>query len=91
MILFVRRESMTAAGHGWRQRAYAMLKLIVILAAAIPVILFLRTLLCGKSRVLSQATADFRRQIDYLMWGILFVIGCWLVYSIGTLIHSMWR
>jgi hypothetical protein len=68
-----------------------MSKLIVILAALIPIVLFLRTVLFGKSKVLSQAASDFRKQIDYLVWAILFLIGCGLVYSIGSLIYSMWR
>ena len=68
-----------------------MYKLITILAAAIPIILFLRTIIFGKSKVLREATSEFRRQIDYLVWGFVFLIGCALVYSVGTLIHSMWK
>ena len=68
-----------------------MYKLITILAAAIPIILFLRTVIFGKSKVLREATSEFRRQIDYLVWGFVFLIGCALVYSVGTLIHSMWK
>ena len=68
-----------------------MYKLITILAAAIPIVLFLRTIIFGKSKVLREATSEFRRQIDYLVWGFVFLIGCALVYSVGTLIHSMWK
>ena len=68
-----------------------MYKLITILAAAIPIILFLRTVIFGKSKVLREATSEFRRQVDYLVWGFVFLIGCALVYSVGTLIHSMWK
>jgi hypothetical protein len=68
-----------------------MYKLITILAAAIPIILFLRTVIFGKSKVLREATSEFRRQIDYLVWGFVFLIGCALIYSVGTLIHSMWK
>ncbi|HEY5964610.1 MAG TPA: hypothetical protein VIU42_11370 [Xanthobacteraceae bacterium] len=68
-----------------------MYKLITILAAAIPIVLFLRTIIFGKSKVLREATSEFRRQVDYLVWGFVFLIGCALVYSVGTLIHSMWK
>lgn len=68
-----------------------MYKLITILAAAIPIILFLKTVIFGKSKVLREATSEFRRQVDYLVWGFVFLIGCALVYSVGTLIHSMWK
>ena len=66
-----------------------MIKLITILAAAIPIILFLKTVFLGKSKVLREASADFRRQVDYLVWGLIFLIGCALAYSIGTLVYSM--
>jgi hypothetical protein len=68
-----------------------MYKLITILAASIPIILFLKTVIFGKSKVLRQATSDFKRQVDYLVWGFVFLIGCALVYSVGTLIYSMWK
>jgi hypothetical protein len=68
-----------------------MYKLIVILAGLIPVVLFLRTVLFGRSKVLKGAAADFRRQVDYLVWAILFVIGCALLYTVGQLVYSMWQ
>jgi len=59
--------------------------LISIILAAIPVILFLRTIFIGRVKR-SQAVSDFRKQIDYLVWIILILIGCGLVYSLGKLI-----
>ena len=56
-----------------------MIKLITILAAAIPVFLFLRTVL-GRSTVVKQAASDFRRRIDTLVWVMLLVIGVAVVY-----------
>jgi hypothetical protein len=32
-----------------------------------------------------------RRQIDLLIWMILFMIGGMVLFSIGELIHSLWR
>ena len=43
-----------------------MYKLITIILAAIPVILFLRTIFMGQLKR-SQAVSDFRKQIDYLV------------------------
>ena len=62
-----------------------MYKLISIIVAAMPVILFLRTIFIGQLKR-SQAVSDFRKQIDYLVWIILILIGCGLVYSLGKLI-----
>ena len=62
-----------------------MYKLISIILAAIPVILFLRTIFMGQLKR-SQAVSEFRKQIDYLVWIILILIGCGFVYSLGKLI-----
>jgi hypothetical protein len=66
-----------------------MVKLITLLAAAIPIILFVKNVVLGKSKVMREATSEFRRQVDYLAWGLLFLVGCALAYSIGSLIYSM--
>ncbi len=68
-----------------------MYKFIVIIAAAMPTILLLRALFVGRSKKASHALSEFKKQIDYLVWVILFVIGCVFVYSVANLIHSMWR
>ena len=68
-----------------------MVKLITILAAAIPIILFLKTVLFGKSKVMKEASTAFRKQVDYLVWTILFLVSCVLVYSVGMLIYSFWK
>jgi hypothetical protein len=68
-----------------------MYKLIAILVAAMPVILFLRTVFFKKSKVIQEASSAFRKQVDYLVWMILFLVACALLYSIGTLIHSFWK
>ena len=62
-----------------------MYKLIAIIMAAIPVVLFLRTILGGRSKKRSQSMSDFKKQVDYLVWAMLFLIGCGLVYSLVRL------
>jgi uncharacterized membrane protein SpoIIM required for sporulation len=68
-----------------------MYKLITILAAAIPVILFVKTVFFGRSKVMREASSAFRRQVDYLVWAIVFLVSCALLYSVGTLIYSLWK
>ncbi len=68
-----------------------MYKLITILVAAIPIILFLRTIFFGRSKAMKLAVSDFRKRIDYLVWVILLAIGCGIVYSVGKLIYSLWN
>jgi hypothetical protein len=67
-----------------------MVKLITFLVAAIPILVFLKTIL-GRSRVLREASAEFRKQVDYLVWGIMILVGCAIVYSAGFLIYSIYK
>jgi len=63
-----------------------MFRFIEFLIIAIPVILFLKAMFFGKSSKYSQALADFKKQIDYLVWAILFMIGCAVVYALAKLL-----
>jgi uncharacterized membrane protein YdjX (TVP38/TMEM64 family) len=63
-----------------------MYKLIGIILAAIPIFLFLRTIFTTQSKKRSQAVSNFRRQVDYLVWAILFLVACEVIYLVGTLI-----
>jgi hypothetical protein len=63
----------------------------LIIAAAMPTILLMRAIFAGRSQKASRAFSEFKKQIDYLVWVILFVIGCAFVHSAASLIHSMWR
>jgi hypothetical protein len=67
-----------------------MYKLIVFLVAAIPIVLFLRRIF-GRSKVVKGAVADFKRNVDYLVWAILFLIGCTLVYAVGKVVYALWQ
>jgi uncharacterized membrane protein SirB2 len=65
-----------------------MLKLIGIIVAAMPVVLFARAIFMG-SKKRSQAVSNFKKQVDYVVWAILFMIGLGLVFSIGKLIYDL--
>jgi hypothetical protein len=65
-----------------------MLKLVGIIVAAMPVILFLRAMFMGSKRR-SQAVSNFKKQVDYAVWAILFMIGCGVAFSVGKLIYDM--
>jgi hypothetical protein len=39
---------------------------------------------------MTGAMSDLRKHIDYLVWTILFVIGCALAYAIGKVAYSLW-
>jgi len=65
-----------------------MYKLIGIILAAMPVILFLRAMFMG-SKKRSQAVSNFKKQVDYVVWVILIFIGCRVVFSIVKLLYDM--
>jgi hypothetical protein len=65
-----------------------MFKLIGLLVAAMPVILFVRAIFMS-SKKRSQAVANFKQQVDYVVWLILIFIGCGVVFSVGKLIYDM--
>ena len=65
-----------------------MFKLIGIILAAAPIVLFLRAIFKGQLKKRSQGLSDFKKQIDYFVWAILFIIGCGVVYSIAKLIYQ---
>jgi uncharacterized membrane protein YbjE (DUF340 family) len=56
--------------------------------AAMPVVLFARAIFMG-SKKRSQAVSNFKKQVDYVVWAILFMIGLGLVFSIGKLIYDL--
>jgi hypothetical protein len=63
-------------------------KLLGLIVAAVPIVLFLRAIFTGQLGKGSKAISDLRKQIDYLVWVILFLIGCGIVYSIGKLVYQ---
>jgi uncharacterized membrane protein len=63
-------------------------KLMGIILAAVPVVLFLRAIFMRQSKKRPQAISEFRKQMDYLVWAILFLIVCGIVYSIGKLLYQ---
>jgi hypothetical protein len=63
-----------------------MYKLIALILAAIPVVLFLRGIFTTQSLARSKAVSNFKRQVDYLVWAVLILIGCEIVYLIGSLV-----
>jgi hypothetical protein len=68
-----------------------MFKIIGIILAVMPIVLFLRAVFMGRSKKkTSQAVSEFKKQLDYAVWVILFFIGCAVVYSLGKLVYQFW-
>jgi uncharacterized membrane protein YadS len=58
-------------------------------AELMPIVLFLRAIFM-RSKKRSQAVSEFKKQLDFAVWLILFFIACAVVYSVGKLIYQFW-
>jgi hypothetical protein len=67
-----------------------MLKLISLFLAALPVLVFLRAIF-GRSTAVKRATARARKEVDFVVWFLLFLIAIAVVYTVVALIASLWR
>lgn len=62
-----------------------MLKLIGIIVAAMPVILFVNAIFMRSKRG-AEVMSNFKKQLDFAVWAILVMIGAGAVFAIGRLI-----
>lgn len=67
-----------------------MLKLIALLSAAIPVVLFLRAMLGRRPSKLGAAFREAKKQVDLGITIFLIIIGCILVFAVGKLAWVWW-
>jgi len=67
-----------------------LLKIIVFIAAAMPVILLLRSLFFRRSTRFSEGMKTFRKQVDIVVWILLGFIGCAVVVALGRWALTMW-
>ncbi len=63
-----------------------MSKLIWIILVLVPAVLFVKSFFTVRSKQRTRSVSNFKKQLDYLVWVILFLIACELVYFIGSLI-----
>ena len=66
------------------------LKLIALLAAAIPVFLFLRTLLGRRQTKFGAMMREAKKQIDLAIWIFLALIGCVMAFALGKIAWTWW-
>lgn len=62
-----------------------MLKILLYLASAVPVFLFVKTVFFKRSHALKAASSNFDKQVGYLALAILTILGASVVYF---LIHT---
>jgi multisubunit Na+/H+ antiporter MnhB subunit len=67
-----------------------LFKIIAFVAAAIPLILFVRAMFFRRPTRISEGVKEFRKQIDFAVWIFLGLVGCVLVFAAGRLIWTWW-
>ena len=66
------------------------LKLVALLAAAIPVILFVRAVFFRRPTKFGGMMREAKKQIDLAIWIVLGLIGCVLVFALGKIAWTWW-
>ncbi len=67
-----------------------LLKLIAVISAAIPLILFLRAIFARRPSKLGLAMREARKQIDLAIWIFLGIIGCVVAFAAGKIAWTWW-
>lgn len=67
-----------------------LLKIVIFLAAAIPVILFVRRVFFRKPTRLGEQLKAVKREIDVAINILFVVIACIAVFAIGRMVWAWW-
>jgi hypothetical protein len=67
-----------------------LLKIIALLAAAIPVILFLRKIFVRRPSRLGATLREFKQQVDLAIYIFLGIVGCVVVFALGKIAWTWW-
>ena len=68
-----------------------LFKIIAFAAAAIPLILFVRSMFFrGRPARLSPGLAEFKRNVDFAVSVFLGLIGCVVAIALGHLLWTWW-
>lgn len=67
-----------------------MLKLLAFLAAAIPIVLFVRSVLFRRPTRFSQNLKEFKQQVDLAISIFLGLVACIVVFALGRLAWAWW-
>ena len=71
-------------------RAPMLLKLLALAVAAIPVLLFLRTVLLRRPTRYSRNFQQFKRQVDVIVWLFIALIGTVGAFTLVRMAWTWW-
>jgi hypothetical protein len=67
-----------------------LFKIIAFIAAAIPLVLFVRAMFFQRTTRFSAGLQEFKKQVDLAVWIFLSLIGCLVVFAAGKLLWTWW-
>jgi len=67
-----------------------LLKLIALVSAAIPLILFLRAIVVRRPSRFGAALREARKQVDLAIYIFLGIIGCVVAFALGKMAWAWW-
>jgi hypothetical protein len=68
-----------------------LFKILAFIAAAVPVILFVRTMFFRRPTKFSAQLKEFKKQIDLAVWIFLGLIGAVAIFAGGKLVWTWWE
>ena len=67
-----------------------LLKIIAFLSAAIPVVLFLRSLFARRPSRIGAALGEAKKQVDLAVTIFLGVVACVAIFALGKIAWTWW-
>jgi hypothetical protein len=67
-----------------------LFKIIAFIAAALPIILFLRSVLFRRPTRFSAALKEFKKEVDFAITVFLVLVGITVAYALGKLLWVWW-
>ena len=67
-----------------------LFKLIALVAAALPVVLFVRSVFFRRPTRLSAALQEFKKEVDFAVYVFIGLVSCTVVYAMGKLLWTWW-
>jgi hypothetical protein len=67
-----------------------LFKILAFIAAAVPIVLFVRSVFFRRPTRMSEGIKEFKRQFDLAFWIFLGLVGCVVAFAFGKLVWTWW-
>jgi hypothetical protein len=86
----LRRAAQRARSDQRHERHFMIFKIIAFIAAAIPIVLFLRTMFFRRPTRVSASFDEFKKQANLAVTIFLVLICCVVAVALGKLVWTWW-